>query len=48
MGNIRISLQNMAGGESVTFNEKINWNLTPISKEKINWNLTPISQNKAF
>jgi hypothetical protein len=22
----------MAGGESVTFNEKINWNLTPISQ----------------
>jgi hypothetical protein len=21
----------MAGGEGVTFNEKINWNLTPIS-----------------
>jgi hypothetical protein len=37
----------MAGGESVTFNEKINWNLTPISKEKINWNLTPISPSPA-
>jgi hypothetical protein len=24
----------MAGGESVTFNEKINWNLTPISQNK--------------
>ena len=23
----------MAGGESVTFNEKINWNLTPISEK---------------
>jgi hypothetical protein len=24
----------MAGGEGVTFNEKINWNLTPISPRK--------------